>query len=282
MKLSFMTLGAPAWDLDTICARGREYGFDGVDFRGYLDTLDITTHPLFTTQVAQTRRQINAAGLEVSAISSSIQTCSAEVHDRNLDEAKRTIVTARGLGAGIVRIFGGGDLEKHTRAELAKTGCDMIEEILALDGAGDIQWLFETHDLWIKARDARLLLDSIPNKNFGALWDMGHTFRAGGETPEETYTAIGPRVGYAHVKDAVFDPNHPLAMREKFADGEVFGWRYVLPGTGELPLAQSIGLLKANGYDGWLLCEHEKRWHPELMEPEVIFPAFVKWAKTLI
>ena len=181
-----------------------------------------------------------------------------------------------------MRIFGGGDLEKHTRAELAKTGCDMIEEILALDGARDILWVFETHDLWIKARDCRLLLDSIPNKNFGALWDMGHTFRAGGETPAETYASIGPRVGYAHVKDAVFDPNHPQAMREKFADGEVFGWRYVLPGTGDLPLAESIALLKTNGYDGWLLCEHEKRWHPDLMEPEVIFPAFVKWAKTLI
>ena len=34
MKISFMTLGCPGWDLDTICARGREYGFDGVDFRG--------------------------------------------------------------------------------------------------------------------------------------------------------------------------------------------------------------------------------------------------------
>ena len=115
MKLSFMTLGAPTWDLDTICARGREYGFDGVDFRGYLDALDITTHPLFTTQVAQTRRQINDAGLEVSCISSSIQVCNADAHDRNLDEAKRTIVTARGLGAGTCASSAAAIL-KNTRA----------------------------------------------------------------------------------------------------------------------------------------------------------------------
>ena len=37
MKIAFMTLGCPNWDLDTIITRGREYGFDGVDFRGYLD-----------------------------------------------------------------------------------------------------------------------------------------------------------------------------------------------------------------------------------------------------
>lgn len=282
MKLSFMTLGCPTWDLDTICARGREYGFDGVDFRGYLDTLDITTHPLFTTHVTQTRRQINDAGLEVSCISSSIRACAAEARQQNLDEAKRTIVTARGLGAGIVRIFGAGDLEKNSRGELAKAGCDMIEEILALDGARDILWVFETHDLWIKAQDCKLLLDNIPNPNFGALWDMGHTYRVGGENPEQTYAAIGPRVGYCHVKDATYDPTHPEAMTEKFADGVKVGWRYVLPGTGQLPLAQSIGLLRANGYDGWLLCEHEKRWHPQLVEPEVIFPAFVQWAKGIL
>ena len=282
MKLSFMTLGCPTWDLDTICARGQEYGFDGVDLRGYLDTLDVTTLPLFTTQAAQTRRKINDAGLEVSCISSSIRVCVPEARQANLDETKRTIVTARGLGAKVVRIFGAGDLEKYSREELAKIGCGTIEEILALDGARDIHWVFETHDNWVKARDSKLLLDNILNPNFGALWDMGHTFRVGHEAPEETYAAIGPRVGYAHVKDAAFDPAHPLAMTEKFADGPVVGWRYVLPGTGDLPLAQSISLLKANGYDGWLLCEHEKRWHPEIAEPEVIFPAFIKWARTLI
>ena len=58
MKISFMTLGCPGWDLDTICARGREYGFDGVDFRGYLDQIDITLLPEFTTHANQTRRQL--------------------------------------------------------------------------------------------------------------------------------------------------------------------------------------------------------------------------------
>ena len=58
MKISFMTLGCPNWDLDTICRRGREYGFDGVDFRGYLDEIDITKLPLFTTQAAETRKTV--------------------------------------------------------------------------------------------------------------------------------------------------------------------------------------------------------------------------------
>jgi len=273
MKLAFMTLGCPNWDLDTICARGREYGFDGVDFRGYLDTLDITTHSFFTTGVAATRRKLDEAGLAISAISSSITVCVQEKMADNLDEARRTIGVARDLGAVNVRIFGGGDMATHSREELAKVGRECIEKILALDGAKDLHWLFETHDLWIKARDCQVLLDSIPDPAFGALWDMGHTFRVGGEQPLETFTALRGRVGYTHVKDAVYDPKHPQAMDD--------GWRYVSPGAGQLPLAESIGILKKNGYDGWLQFEHEKRWIPNLPEPEVIFPAFVKWARTL-
>ena len=104
MKLSFMTLGCPAWNLDTICARGREYGFDGVDFRGYLDTVDVTTLPMFSTHAAQTRRQLNDAGLKVSCISSSIRVCAPDAHQENLDEAKRTIVFKRSLSTGFAGI----------------------------------------------------------------------------------------------------------------------------------------------------------------------------------
>ena len=273
MKLSFSTLGCPAWDLNTICRRGREYGYDGVDFRGYLDTLDVTTLPAFTTDAAATRKQLSDAGLEVSGVSSSITVCAPEKWEGNLEEAKRTIAAAKALGAMNVRIYGGGDLTQHTREELGKIGCEGIEQILALDGAEDLHWLFETHDNWIKSADCRLLLDAIPNSAFGALWDMGHTPRVGGETPAETYAAIGPRIGYTHVKDAVYEPDHPQAMKD--------GWRYVNPGTGQLPLTDAVNILRANGYDGWLMFEHEKRWHPNLPEPEEIFPTFPAWARPL-
>jgi sugar phosphate isomerase/epimerase len=274
MKISFTTLGCPDWDMETICRRASEYGFDGVDFRGYLDTVDITLLPEFTSGAAQTRRMIEDAGLVTSGISSSITVCNADLLDRNLEEARRTIEVANAFGAENIRVFGGGDLETYSREELAKVGCDTVEKLLALDGAERLHWLFETHDHWIKSSDCRLLLDSIPNPAFGALWDIGHTPRVGGETPQETYAAIGPRVGYTHIKDAVVDPDHPQAMAD--------GWRYVFPGEGQLPLADAVALLKSKGYTGWIVFEHEKRWHPDLPEPELAFPAYARWARGLI
>lgn len=273
MKISFTTLGCPGWDLETICRRGREYGYDGIDLRGYLGTLDVTRLPEFTSQAVETRRQLAEAGLAVSGISSSIKVCEAERLQDNIEEARRTIPTAKALGAQNVRVFGGGDLNQHPREELAKIGCDAIEQILALDGASELHWLFETHDNWVKASDCRLLLDAIPNPAFGALWDIGHTPRVGGETPAETYAAVGPRVGYTHVKDALYEPGHPKAMAD--------GWRYVFPGQGQLPLAEAVRLLQNHGYDGWFVFEHEKVWHPELAEPEEAFPAYARWAREL-
>jgi len=274
MNISFTTLGCPAWDLDTICARGSEFGFDGVDFRGVQDELDITRLPEFTTRIAETRKKLQDAGLQVSGISSSIRVCEADQLQDNLEEARRTIPIARELGCPHVRVFGNGDLEKNTREEAADIGRDCVEQILKLDGARELRWIFETHDEWIRARDCRLLLDRIPDPAFGVLWDMGHTARVGGETPQETYEAVGPRVFYTHIKDAVHDPQHERAMDD--------GWRYVSPSTGQLPLTEAISLLREHGYDGWIMFEHEKRWHPELEEPEEIFPRFVAWVKPLI
>ena len=274
MKLSATTLGCPEWSLDEIIARCSEYGLQGIDFRGIRDVLDVTQLPEFTSEIGLTRRKIEDAGLGVSGISSSIRVCVPEKLEENLEEARRTIAAARDLGCQQVRVFGGGDSENHSKEALADIGRETVEHILELDGAREVRWVFETHDEWIRAADCALLLDRIDDPAFGVLWDMGHTARVGGETPAETYAAVGLRTFYTHVKDAIHDMNHPQAMGD--------GWRYVAPGTGQLPLADAIALLKDNGYDGWIMFEHEKRWHPELEDPAVIFPQFVGWARPLI
>ncbi len=273
MKLAFMTLGCPTWDLATIIERAVAYGYDGIDFRGIADAIDITVLPEFTSGIAETHRRIEDAGLKVCTISSSIKVCDPDKKAENVEEARRTIEVAAELGVENVRVFGGGPVESIGHAAAAEIGVSTIEDILALDGAEKLHWLFETHDHWIKSADCMLLLDKISVPAFGALWDIGHTSRVGGESPAQTYAAIGPRVAYAHIKDAIFDAEHPLAMAD--------GWRYVPAGTGTLPLAEGLGLLSRNGYDGWVTFEHEKRWHPELPEPEDAFPRFIEWFRSL-
>jgi sugar phosphate isomerase/epimerase len=69
--------------------------------------------------------------------------------------------------------------------------------------------------------------------------------------------ALGTRIHLVHVKDA----------RRSGDD-----WELVPLGDGEVPVRKSLAALDAVGYDGWLTVEWEKRWHPELAEPEVALP----------
>lgn len=275
MKLSLMTLGCPAWDLGTICARAQEYGFDGIDFRGVGSELDVTRLPAFTTGAAATARAIADHGLRVSGISSSIRVCAPERRAADLDEARRTIEVALALGAPNVRVFGEGAPDRIGKLEAARIGTDRLREILDIPGAQGLSWNFETHDHWVRSDDCLLLLDAIDDPAFGCAWDIAHTRRTAGETAAQSLDALYTRLRYVHVKDAArTTPGDPRAMSD--------GWRYVLPGTGELDIDGGIAALRERGYDGWLMFEHEKRWHPELEEPEVAFPAFVAWGRRLI
>lgn len=270
MKIAFTTLGCPKWDLDTICRRAKEYGFDGFDFRGLLNTMDITTLPEFTRDLAATAAKIKGAGLEVSGISSSICLCDASRRASNIEEARRTVPVTAALGARYVRMFGGGDPAKTPREELVKVGADCMQGILALDGARKVKWVLETHDAWIASSHFVMLLSQLPKDAVNTLWDIAHSHCYANETPAQAVAAFGARVIYTHVKDSVRD--------SKAKDGHS-AWRYVQPGTGEVPLAESIRLLKKAGYNGWLVFEHEKRWIPDLPEPEAVFPGFVTWAR---
>jgi hypothetical protein len=52
------------------------------------------------------------------------------------------------------------------------------------------------------------------------------------------------------------------------------GRRYVLTGTGEVPVRRQVEVLAQSGYRGLYSFEWEKRWHPEIEEPEIAIAQF--------
>ena len=49
-------------------------------------------------------------------------------------------------------------------------------------------------------------------------------------------------------------------------------WRPVLTGSGDFPAARVLALLKHASYERFVSVEWEKRWHPEIEDPEVALP----------
>jgi sugar phosphate isomerase/epimerase len=52
--------------------------------------------------------------------------------------------------------------------------------------------------------------------------------------------------------------------------------RACLPGTGFVPNAEVIGILRDAGFDGWMSFKWEKPTYPDLPDAEVALPAFMR------
>jgi sugar phosphate isomerase/epimerase len=85
-----------------------------------------------------------------------------------------------------------------------------------------------------------------------------------GESPAETARLIGRLTHHVHLKDG------------KKAGG------YTLLGEGEVPVRELVAELHKVGYKGYLSLEWEKAWHPELAEPEVVFPHSARYLSDLL
>jgi len=265
MKLAFTTLGCPNWDLSTLARRAVEYGYDGVDFRGYLADMDLRKSTLFLPgEIQRTARTLRNAGLSVSALSSSARVFDAapDARAESLGEIEAHIEMAREMGAGTVRVFGGalnGTPPGDALSVAAETLCHAAE---IARGAGVVVAV-ETHDDWVSTPLlARLFERAGFPESAGILWDVHHPFRTAGEAPETTFANIGKNVCYTHWKDSATDATGGHALCR-------FGW-------GDLPLKKIFDVLDNNGYDGWHTFEWEKRWVPGLPEPEDAFPDFVR------
>ena len=283
MKHAFTTLGCPDWDLETVIERASRYGYDGIDFRGlgphrrdaetgrYVECqLDITTDPRFTTELARTRDAIRTAGLEVAGLSSSARFAHLSPSDQGhmLDEAKRYIALAAELGCGIVRVFGGSFGKQGL--DLAAATDNLVAALSALAPVArdaNVVIAVETHDEWIDSAKIRPVFERVDSPSVGALWDVHHPYRVGGEAPSRTWELIGQWVVYTHVKDSV-------------VEGE--GHRYCHTGEGTIPLAEIVGVLARGGYDGYLTYEWEKIWHPDIPDADEAFPRHVEALRAIV
>jgi sugar phosphate isomerase/epimerase len=46
-----------------------------------------------------------------------------------------------------------------------------------------------------------------------------------------------------------------------------------------VPVRRILALLQEAGYNGYVSVEWEKKWHPDLAEPEVAIPQHIAWLR---
>jgi sugar phosphate isomerase/epimerase len=262
LPLAFSTLGCPTWELLKILDFAQANGFAAVELRGLMGTLDLPSRPEFAgDRIAQTKKQIAEHGIKIACVSSSTELHEPDVakHEKGIADAKRFIDLASALGAPNVRVFGN-KLEGPRDEVIARVAAGM-HQLGEYAGPRGVTVIIESHGDFVESPTLKEVLTRADSPRVGLLWDAHHTFVDGHESPEQTVAELGSWIRHSHLKDSA-----PVGKDRK----------YVLTGKGDVPVERQVLALRKIGYRGYYCFEWEKVWHPDLLEPEVAFPDYVR------
>lgn len=267
LPLAFSTLGCPKWDWKTILKNASEWGFAALEMRGLLDQMDLPRSPQFMGENIKTsQRDLKALGLKISDLGASARMHEPDAKKRaeQMDEAKRFIDLAHSLDVPYVRVFPDKLVPGEERRITVERIIDGILELGKYARGSGVAVILESHGDFTDSPTLLQILKGAQMTSTGFLWDAHHTCVMSKEKPEDSFKLLGKYVRHTHLKDS----RAPQAGEKDR--------RYVLTGTGEVPVRETVQVLKAAGYKGYYCLEWEKRWHPEIDEPEIAFPHYAK------
>lgn len=255
--LAFSTLGCPNWSFEEAASQAAEHGYAGLEVRIYDG--DVIPADLSADERAYIKEILQQYQIKMIGIGASTRFAfrDADTRQDNIEQLVAYLELANDLEVPMVRTFGSPGTLDISMQDAIKYVAESLNAVAPAAERLGVDVIFETHDAFCKGVDVGAVLRQVPSQAIGAVWDVHHPYRMG-EDIHATWEAIGDRVKHVHIKDA--------RRRE---DGS---WQLVLLGEGEVPCRDVIQLLAEKGYTGYLSAEWEKKWHPEIEEPEVALP----------
>ncbi len=266
MRLSFSTLGCPGWDWATILTQASSMGFDGIELRGIGDEMRLARLDIFSTErLKNTMAEMADNGLAFSCLDTSCNFHETEKLADTFAEARETIELAYRVGCPYIRVFGDKILPGETVEQATARVGQELARMGEMTRGSRVKVLLETHGDFSSGARCRMIMEAAASESVGLLWDTHHPYKFSGESMEDTWGLISPWVYHTHFKDS---------------RGPWKAHRLCNMGQGDLPLPSLLRVLREGGYIGWYSYEHEKRWHPDLSEPETAFPEFLAYMRT--
>ena len=261
LKFAFSTVSCPTWDFETIASRAREYGYDGVEIRGFLNETLLTAANVFLSDARKVRGIFDAADVRIACLSSSVLMTGKRRHnERQAAYLREYIDTASLLGCPLVKVF---DTEVRPGQSRDGAGLALGDWLLPhADYAASkgVIIVIENALSFRAAKEMWTILDRLQHPNVACCWDV---FNAAliGESPYFSVPVLNSKIQYTQVKDAKLG---------------ALGATYCKLGEGDVPVQKFVTRLRGIGYDGYVTVEWEKAWLPGLAEPEEILPDSIK------
>ena len=262
MKIAFSTVGCPEWSWTDIYIMAKDLGFNGIELRGLENEMDLTkARPFTDAHIDKTISKLNELKLSVSCLASSCFLGGTGNEDDALKEGFDYIELASKIGCKYIRILG--DKNPDPRGEIDdERVIRLLGKLLPKAIEKDVYLLVETSGVYSDTKRLAHIIDAVNNPYVAVLWDIHHPYRFMNEAPAETFENIGKYVKYIHIKDSVMN-------------GDAV--QYKILGDGDIPVTETLDLLRIAGYDGYVSLEWVKRWNKTLTDAAVVFPAFANY-----
>ena len=252
LRWGFSTLGCPELSLPEVCALAAEFGLPNLELRALSGRVDLpacTGEMGWSPPVAADLISGHACRLVVAGSSFKLVGNNPTMRA----EFVQYCTWADSWRAPYVRVFGGGVWGEALREEDYEQAADTVRWWRRERETHDwrTEMLLETHDAFSASPPCVELMRRLDTP-LGVIWDSHHTWRLGGESPADSWAGLSAWVRHVHLKDSIdkHSARHPFT--------------YVLPGDGQAPLADIVGLLRAQQFAGVISLEWEKLWHPYL------------------
>ena len=265
MKFAFSTLGCPGWTVEQVADQAVRMGYDGIELR--LIDNEVIDPVRDEAKLREAVSIYRTRGLDICAFDTSCKFNLPDAAERaqNIVALRTWIGLAQELQVPVLRVFGGAGSGENIEQE-NQWVVDALRQVAEQAEQAGVIVALETHDGFASAKRTASVLAAVDSPAIAALWDSHHPYRMG-ETAEEVWQILGKRVAHVHVKDAIRDTTDP------------YGWKLVLVGKGEVPVREQLQSLADHGYSGYVSVEWEKRWHPEIEEPEIALPQHIAWLR---
>jgi len=249
MKRCFSTLGCADRSLRDILCLAKRYGIDAIEVRGIEGELNNGAIKEFLPENAsQTAEMMKASGVRPLILGTSCSFHHEKSLENNIKEGKEALMIAERIGFGAIRVFGNNIVGDES--ECLNRIAEGIKELCICGEKTGVNVYLEVHgDINTLERIGYIAEICSSFTSFGIIWDICHTHNVYGDHWRSFYDPLAPLIRHVHIKD-------------------ISSGRLVLPGKGEIHIAEIVKHLTENGYNGYFSLEWERHWHRELCEIE--------------
>lgn len=275
LKPAFSTVSCPHWTLREVANNADAFGYEAVELRTYGDDSSRSACDPALSSPEKIRETFGDHGVEIMCLATSqsfdrlfgppVLGPALWDQEESVRRAQKAIDLAASLECPFVRVYGFRVAQSERRGVCLARIVERLRSVVDHADKTGVRVVLENGGSFATAKDIRELIEACDHPLLGACYGNAAAMLAG-EDPVEGVRTLGAKLWVARVQDA----EHPANAS---SEQELRPCRL---GAGKLHAAEFVGALRANGFSGPLVYEHNTVWQAGEEPVEALLPAAAK------